>query len=218
MGAQARIPVSDLRRSYRLSGLSEDDLAADPFEQFERWLQDAIDAAVDEPTAMVLATADATGRPSARTVLLKGYDERGFVFFTGHDSRKGRELAANPRASLLFPWIALERQVIVIGDVERATREEAVAYFHSRPRGSQLGAVVSDQSSVISSRAVLEAGLAELVEAYPEGTEVPVPDRWGGYRVVPASIEFWQGREDRLHDRLRFTREGDGWRLDRLMP
>ncbi|MDQ6648957.1 MAG: pyridoxamine 5'-phosphate oxidase [Actinomycetota bacterium] len=218
MATQGRIAVSDLRRSYRRSGLSEAELAADPLEQFDRWLQEAIDAGMDEPTAMVLATADADGRPSARTVLLKGYDERGFVFFTGHDSRKGRELGANPRASLLFPWIPLERQVIVLGDVERATREEAVAYFRSRPRGSQLGAVVSDQNSVISSRAVLEDRLAELVAAYPEGTEVPVPERWGGYRVVPSSIEFWQGREDRLHDRLRFRRDGGGWVAERLMP
>ncbi|GAC1330855.1 MAG: pyridoxamine 5'-phosphate oxidase [Mycobacteriales bacterium] len=218
MPAQGHVPVSDLRRSYRLSGLSEDELAADPFEQFERWLQDAIEAGMDEPTAMVVATAASDGRPSSRTVLLKGYDERGFVFFTGYDSRKGRELAANPRASLLFPWIPLERQVIVSGDVERATRAEAVEYFRSRPHGSQLGAIASDQNSVIPSRAVLEDRLAELVARYPEGAEVDVPERWGGFRVVPLTIEFWQGRQDRLHDRLRYTRDGKGWLVERLMP
>lgn len=210
--------VAELRRSYQLGGLAEADLAADPIAQFGRWLEAAIKAELPEPNAMVLATAGTDGQPSARTVLLKGYDEHGFTFFTNHGSRKGRELAANPRAALVFPWVELERQVIVVGDVERTTLQEAAAYFARRPRGSQLGALASAQSTVIASRAVLEERMAELAAAHPEGSAVPMPERWGGLRVRPATVEFWQGRADRLHDRLRYRRTDTGWTIERLSP
>jgi pyridoxamine 5'-phosphate oxidase len=209
--------LADLRKDYSLAGLAEKDLAKDPFRQFEKWFQEAQAAKVPEPNAMVLATAAKDGAPSARIVLLKGIDGRGFVFFTSYESRKGRELEANPRASLVFPWITQERQVIVEGGVARVTREESEAYFHSRPVASQLGAWASQQSTIIPGRAALEENLKAVEKKYA-GAEVPVPPHWGGYRLLPQTVEFWQGRRSRLHDRLRFQRTDDGWTVERLSP
>lgn len=203
-----------LRRGYRAAGLSEEDLAPSWDEQFRVWFADARE--LREPNATVLATADAQGRPSGRTVLLKGYDARGFVLFTNLTSRKARDVAANPYASLVFPWHDLERQVVVAGTAEQVDAEESAAYFRSRPRGSQLGAWASRQSTVIPSRAVLEERWARLEARWP--AEVPVPPFWGGLRVVPETVEFWQGRPDRLHDRLRYRRADDGWVVERLSP
>lgn len=210
--------LAAMREHYSHEGLAETDVAADPVTQFTHWFQEAGLAGVAEPNAMVLSTADAAGRPSSRTVLLKGYDHRGFVFFTNYGSRKGAELGANPYAALLFPWITLARQVIVQGSVERVGRDETAAYFRTRPHGSQLGAWASEQSSPVAGREVLEQRYAELERRYPEGEGVPVPPFWGGYRVVPQSVEFWQGRANRLHDRLRYVAGEGGWRVDRLCP
>jgi len=210
--------LADLRRDYSLSGLSEKDLARDPFRQFEQWFQEAEAAKIPEPNAMVCSLATRGGMPSSRTVLLKGLDGRGFVFYSNYESRKGRELAENPHASLLFPWIAQERQIIVEGSVVKLAREESDAYFHSRPHASRLAAWASPQSSVIPGRNVLEEALKTLEKKYA-GQEVPLPPFWGGYRVQPAMVEFWQGRHGRLHDRLRYRREQNGaWTVDRLAP
>ena len=211
--------LADLRKDYSLAGLLEKDLAKDPYRQFEKWFQEAEAAKLIEPNAMTLATTGADGRPSARTVLLKGLDGRGFVFYTNYESRKGRELANIPRATLVFPWLALERQVVVEGTSIRVSREESEAYFHSRPRASQLGAWVSQQSSVIIGRASLEDSLKALEQKYA-GKEVPLPPHWGGYRVVPDTVEFWQGRRSRLHDRLRYRRDPktNEWIVERLAP
>lgn len=213
------MPLAELRKDYSLSGLSEKDLAKDPFRQFEAWFQEAEAAKVIEPNAMVLSTVSAEGRPSSRTVLLKGADGRGFVFFSNYESRKARELAAQPRATALFLWLALERQVIVEGTVAKVSREESAAYFHSRPRGSQLGAWASPQSTVVRNREVLEENLRGLEKKHA-GAEVPVPPHWGGYRLTPESVEFWQGRRNRLHDRLRYRRAhaGADWLVERLAP
>ncbi|MFJ5264341.1 pyridoxamine 5'-phosphate oxidase [Streptomyces sp. NPDC088387] len=209
-----------MRRQYRAEGLAEGELAATPVEQFARWFrQAATEAHLFEPNAMIVSTADADGRPSARTVLLKSFDERGFVFYTNYGSRKARELGANPYVSLLFPWHPMARQVIVSGVARRTGRDETAAYFRTRPHGSQLGAWASGQSSVIAGRAELDVSYAELAGRYPEGEQVPVPPHWGGFRVAPESVEFWQGRENRLHDRLRYAVEPDGgWRVERLAP
>lgn len=210
--------LADLRKDYTLAGLLEKDLAKDPFRQFERWFQEAEAAKLNEPNAMVLCTATPDGLPSSRVVLLKGLDGRGFTFFTNYDSRKGRELAANPRASLTFPWVPMERQVIVEGKVVKISREESDAYFHSRPQGSQLGAWASPQSSVIADRKVLEDSLKAHEQKFA-GQVVPLPANWGGYRVIPECVEFWQGRRNRLHDRLRYRRDADGsWQVERLAP
>ena len=210
--------LADLRKDYSLSGLLEKDLARDPFRQFDQWFQEAEAAKLVEPNAMTLATATRDGRPSARTVLLKGVDGRGFVFYTNYESRKGRELSENPRASLLLPWIALERQVIIEGTLAKLSREESAAYFHSRPRASQLGAWVSQQRSIITGRSVLEDAMKALEKKHA-GAEIPLPPAWGGYRLSPESVEFWQGRRSRLHDRLRYRREAGGaWIVERLAP
>ncbi|TDT32250.1 pyridoxamine 5'-phosphate oxidase [Streptomyces sp. BK208] len=219
-GAEVPFDLASMRKQYRAEGLAEPELAATPVEQFARWFkQAATDGGLFEPNAMVVSTADAEGRPSSRTVLLKHFDEQGFVFYTNYDSRKARELDANPYVSLLFPWHPMARQVVVTGVARRTGRDETAAYFRTRPHGSQLGAWASVQSSVVPGRGALDSAYAELAARYPEGEQVPVPPHWGGFRVVPGSVEFWQGRENRLHDRLRYVAEGGGgWRVERLSP
>ncbi|MER0446442.1 pyridoxamine 5'-phosphate oxidase [Streptomyces sp. Edi4] len=207
-----------MREQYRTTVLAEEDLAPTPIGQFARWFKDAVAGGLHEPNAMVVATATPEGRPSTRTVLLKSYDEHGFVFFTNYTSRKAAELTANPYVSLLFPWHQLARQVIVTGTASRVPREETERYFRSRPHGSRLGAWASPQSAVLASRDELTARYEELAARYPEGSDVPVPDHWGGFRVAPGSVEFWQGHENRLHDRLRYAPQGSGWRVERLAP
>jgi pyridoxamine 5'-phosphate oxidase len=210
--------LADLRKDYSLAGLAEKDLARDPFRQFDKWFQEVEAAKIPEPNAMVLATSGREGRPSSRVVLLKGVDGRGFVFYSNYESRKGRELELNPHAALLFPWVQLERQVNIEGPLVRTSREESESYFHSRPRLSQLAAWASQQSAVISGRAVLENAMKALEQKYA-GQEIPIPTNWGGYRVNPETVEFWQGRRSRLHDRLRYRRGKDGdWTVERLSP
>jgi pyridoxamine 5'-phosphate oxidase len=209
--------VHDLRPDFSREELDREHLDDDPVRQFERWFEDAGRAGIAQPNAVSLATASADGRPLVRTVLLKLFDRRGFVFFTNYGSRKAVHIAKNPHASMLFPWITIGRQVIVSGAVERLSAAESLRYFATRPRGSQMGAWASAQSSVISSRALLEGKLAEIRRKFESG-EIPVPSFWGGFRIVPATIEFWQSRENRMHDRFLYTREGEDWRIDRLEP
>ncbi|MGR8009967.1 pyridoxamine 5'-phosphate oxidase [Streptomyces hypolithicus] len=207
-----------MREHYRSEAFTEAELAAEPMAQFDRWFQEAATAGLHEPNAMVVSTATPDGRPSSRMVLLKQYDGRGFVFFTNYASRKGSEIAANPYVSLLFPWHRIARQVTVTGTATRIGRDETAAYFRTRPHGSQLGAWASDQSSVIASREELLARYEELAARYPQTERVPVPPEWGGYRVVPENVEFWQGHGNRLHDRLRYVAETGAWRVERLCP
>lgn len=209
--------LADLRSDYRRAALDRGDVDADPLRQFSTWMDEAIRSAAREPTAMTLATVGADGRPAARIVLLKGVDARGFVFFSNFDSAKGRDLAANPRAALVFFWVELERQVRVEGDVERVAAADADAYFARRPRASRLSAMASPQSQPVADRGVLEARVAELARQYP-GDDLPRPPHWGGYRVLPRAVEFWQGRPSRLHDRLRYARTAETWSIVRLAP
>ncbi|HEY7482426.1 MAG TPA: pyridoxamine 5'-phosphate oxidase [Gemmatimonadales bacterium] len=209
--------IADLRREYARARLDERDVSPDPIVQFAAWFADAQAAEIEEVNAMVLATATPDGVPSARMVLLKAFDERGFAFFTDYRSRKGVELEANPRAALVLCWSELERQVRITGGVMRTSVEESEAYYRTRPLGSRLGAWVSHQSQPIPSRETLEAGLRDVERRFGTG-DVPLPPDWGGYRVRPETIEFWQGRENRLHDRIRYVREGKGWRIERLAP
>ena len=210
--------LSRLRHEYDAHGLRRADLHSDPIEQFRAWFAAALAADIRDVNAMSLATATPEGKPSVRIVLLKGVDKRGFSFFTNYDSEKGRELEANPRAALAFYWVKHERQIRISGPVERTSREDSAAYFHSRPPGSRLGAWASRQSEKIDSRKILDARLAQMTERFEDG-EIPLPPHWGGYRVMPEQIEFWQGRPNRLHDRFLCTRRADGtWQIDRLAP
>lgn len=209
--------IADIRREYTRGGLRRSDLPANPLDLFERWLKQACDAKLADPTAMSVATVDEHGQPYQRIVLLKHYDEKGMVFYTNMGSRKAHHLENNPRISLLFPWHMLERQVIVLGRVEKLPALEVLKYFHSRPKDSQIGAWVSKQSSRISARGVLESKFLELKQKFQNG-EVPLPSFWGGFRVVIDSVEFWQGGEHRLHDRFFYQRQDEGWQIDRLAP
>lgn len=210
---------ADFRAHAMQRGLDHEDLDADPILQFQRWYQEAISTRIPEPNAMSLATVDPEGQPSLRTVLLKIYDTKGFVFFTNYESTKARQIGGNDRVALLFPWVALARQVSILGSAERIPTSESVRYFITRGRGSRIGAWASPQSQVISSRSLLEQKVAQIKERFHKG-EVPLPAFWGGYRVVPTSIEFWQGRDSRLHDRFRYRRVAPDapWRIERLAP
>ena len=209
--------ISDLRRDYNREPLLESDLDPDPVTQFRAWFEDARASGIAEPNAMTLGTADKSGKVSCRTVLLKAYDERGFVFFTNYGSRKAHQIGENPRVSVLFPWVALARQVEISGTAEKISAAESLAYFLSRPFGSRLGAWVSDQSEVISSRQILHAKYDELKRRFADG-EVPKPEGWGGFRIIPERMEFWQGGHDRLHDRLVYAKADGGWTISRLAP
>ena len=207
------------RKSYERDALDEHGIASDPFHQFTTWYDEAVAAGLPEPEAMTLSTATLEGRPSARIVLLRGYDERGFCFFSNYASQKGRELAANPHAAVTFHWVELERQVRIVGRIDKLSASESDAYFQSRPSQSRIGAWSSPQSEVIASRDTLEQLVKEYQEKYSDESAIPRPEHWGGYRVIPERIEFWQGRPSRLHDRLRFSRiEQEAWTLERLAP
>jgi pyridoxamine 5'-phosphate oxidase len=210
--------LAALRQDYSQRGLRRSELDSDPIQQFNLWLDEAVRHQLLEPNAMTVASVDAAGQPWTRTVLLKVCDQRGFTFFTNYEGAKGRHFNANPRAALTFWWNALERQVNVTGSIEKSSREESAAYFHSRPEGSQVGAWASAQSEVIANREQLEQQFADVRTRYA-GQPIPLPPHWGGYRLVPETVEFWQGRRSRLHDRLRYTRQPDGaWKIERLSP
>ena len=206
-----------LRREYLKDGLEREDLADDPFDQFEKWMAQFLELGLADPTAMTVATVAPDGQPSQRIVLLKHVDQSGFVFYTNYSSRKASEIDTNPKISLHFPWHVVERQIKVCGVAEKVSQAESLRYFTSRPKGSQLAAAASPQSKVISSRTLLLNEFERLKQKFREG-EIPLPDFWGGYRVVPSEIEFWQGGQNRLHDRFRYTRSEDSWEIDRLAP
>ncbi len=210
--------IADMRQDYRQATLDESQVADEPIVQFDRWFNEAVAAKLYEPNAVCLATATSHGAPSARMVLLKGVDERGFVIYTDYRSRKGAELTANPQAALCFHWAEVERQVRVTGLVERVSREESSAYYHSRPAGSQIGAWSSEQSSVLSSRKELEDHISSVQVRFAKEDVIPLPDHWGGFLIRPLEMEFWQGRSSRLHDRIRYRREGGLWIHERLSP
>lgn len=209
--------IQNLRQDYRSATLAESDVDKNPVVQFGKWFKEALDAQLYEPNVMTLATADLSGKPTARILLLKGFSDEGFVFYTNYDSKKGQQLDENPQAALVFFWAELERQVRIEGTISKVSAEDSTAYFHSRPAGSQIGAMASPQSTVISSREILEERVDELKAAY-EGKEIPRPEHWGGYILKPAHIEFWQGRPSRLHDRITYTNENNVWSISRLAP
>ena len=209
--------VRNLRRALNYAGLYEKDVCADPFEQFEGWMKDAVKKEAFEPNAMTLATASKDGKPTARTVLLKDYSPEGFTFYTNFSSRKGQNLIDNPQASLVFYWASLSRQVLIDGTIVKTDRQNSEDYFHSRPRGSQIAAFISEQSSVVKDRTQLEDKVKEIEEKYKD-QEIPCPENWGGFLLKPIRIEFWQGRPDRLHDRICFTQDGQKWKSSRLAP
>jgi pyridoxamine 5'-phosphate oxidase len=209
--------IADIRRDYSLHSLNENDIASDPIKQFEKWWNDAINSEVLEANAMTLATSSKEGKPSARIVLLKGFDENGFVFFTNYESKKGKALTENPRAALTFFWKEIERQIRIEGVTEKISAAESDAYFFSRPEGSRIGAWASPQSEIIKNRGVLEENVLQFSNEFKNS--IPRPPHWGGYRVMPELIEFWQGRSNRLHDRIQYTKTGNGsWKVDRLAP
>jgi pyridoxamine 5'-phosphate oxidase len=215
---QPPLDVAALRNEYAAHGLRRTDLDPDPIKQFGNWFGAALAAEIPDANAMSLATATPDAKPSVRIVLLKGFDERGFVFFTNYASEKGRQMEENPHVGLVFYWVQLQRQIRIGGLVEKTSRQDSATYFHSRPSGSQLGAWVSRQSEVIDARQILDSRLAEMTERF-EGGEIPLPPHWGGYRVKPQQLEFWQGRPNRLHDRFRYSLQSDGaWQIDRLAP
>ena len=209
--------IQNLRQEYRAAELAEADVDKNPFTQFGKWFKEALDGLLYEPNVMTLSTAGLSGKPSARILLLKGFDENGFVFFTNYDSKKGKELEENPQASMLFFWPELERQVRIDGTVTKVAEEVSTDYFHSRPKGSQIGAAASPQSTVIPNREILQERVNELTAAYQD-KEVPRPAHWGGYLLAPAHIEFWQGRPSRLHDRITYTNVNGVWTINRLAP
>lgn len=210
--------VANLRLEYKLKSLDISDVVDDPIQQFRLWFNEALSSEIREPNAMVLATADFNAIPNARVVLLKGFDEKGFVFYTNYESAKGRELVENPFAALVFNWLELERQVRIVGEVHKTSPEESAEYFKSRPKSSQIGAWASPQSRVIGSRQVIESNEAFLTEEYHNSFELPCPEYWGGFRVVPKQIEFWQGRSSRLHDRILYRLSDGSWTIERLAP
>ena len=210
--------IAEIRREYMRETFSEDEADLNPYHQFSKWWKEALDSSIDEVNAMTLATADKQGMPTARIVLLKDYDEKGFVFFTNYLSRKGREISENPHATLLFFWKELERQVRIEGTIVKVEERESDDYFHSRPLGSRIGAWSSPQSQVISDRTVIEENVQQYEHEFAGKSVIPRPPHWGGYRVIPSYFEFWQGRESRLHDRIAYLEEADSWKIQRLAP